>query len=67
MSFKEAISNGYQMGSTSFQRGYISRKTNTNDQPVKVAGGNRRGELYILLPNYDSTKYCIRQYLRKVQ
>ena len=49
------------------QTGYISRKTKAlterDNTPVFVAGGNRKGQLYYLLPRYDTTRYCWRCYL----
>ena len=63
MTYKQAIFAGYRDADTKYQRGYISRKVEKNNQTVYTAGGNRRGEKYILLPCYHSTKYCVRQYL----
>lgn len=49
------------------QAGYVSRrggaKKERDDTPVFVAGGNRKGQLYYLLPRYDTTRYCYRCYL----
>lgn len=49
------------------QLGYVSRKTKLlkerDDTPVFVAGGNRKGQLYYLLPRYDTSRYCWRCYL----
>ena len=49
------------------QTGYISRKTRAlterDNTPVFVAGGNRKGQLYYLLPRYDTTRSCWRCYL----
>lgn len=49
------------------QKGYISRKTmaltERDNTPVFVAGGNRKGQLFYLLPRYDTTRYCWRCYL----
>lgn len=60
-----ALAAGYSDGDQTWERGYISRKSKLDDLPVKVAGGNRKGNLYVLLPAYTSTQYCIRQYLVK--
>ena len=49
----EALDQGYRMADTTYQRGYISRKVNMYAQPVKVAGGSRRGQLYIDAPLLD--------------
>ena len=62
MTYKEAKTKGYKDGRTAYQRGYVSRKINIDNQPVLESG---RGELYVLLPNWNSTQYCIRQYLTK--
>lgn len=61
----EALDAGYVRGEMKYQRGYISRRADIGEAPVHVAGGRRKGELYILLPCYHSTTYCMRQYLRK--
>lgn len=49
------------------QTGYISRKTRAlterDNTPVYVAGGNRKGQLYYLIPRYDTNRYCWRCYL----
>lgn len=62
MTYLEAKAKGYKDGRTAYQRGYVSRKTNIENQPVLKSG---RCELYVLLPNWNSTRYCIRQYLTK--
>lgn len=63
MTYLDAIKAGYKTADTKYQRGYVSRLTDTDAQPVQAAGGNRKGQLYVLLPCYCSTQYCIRQYL----
>lgn len=65
MTYAEAKEKGYVPSDSTYQRGYISRKIDTMQQPVKTAGGNRKGQLYVLLPCYTSTQYCFRQYLWK--
>lgn len=65
MTYKEALKNGYKNGDTKLHRGYLSRKINIDNQEVKVAGGSRRGQLYVELPCYISTQYTYRQYLVK--
>lgn len=62
MTYLEAKKQGYKDGRQSYQRGYVSRRVNTNDQSVLISG---RGEMYVLLPCWTSTQYCIRQYLYK--
>ena len=48
------------------QRGYVSRKFgNVDEKRVYKAGGKRKGQYYILQPNFSSTNYCWRQYLAK--
>ena len=54
---KEAIDIGYEVGDRKYSRGYISRKINTLNQPIKIAGGTRKGELYYEIPSYNSTTY----------
>lgn len=61
----EALNQGYRMADTTYQRGYISRKVNMYDQPVKVAGGSRRGQLYIEAPCSTSTQYSYRIYIAR--
>lgn len=61
----DALKNGYTLADCTFQRGYISRKADASLQPVHVAGGSRKGQLYVLLPCWQSTTYCYRQYLKK--
>lgn len=65
MTYKEAIEAGYKPADMAYQWGYVSRKVNPDEQEVQTAGGSRRGELYVLLPCWRSTRYCIRQYLTK--
>lgn len=63
MTYAAAIKAGYKAADTKYQRGYVSRLADPDVQPVQTAGGNRKGQLYVLLPCYCSTQYCIRQYL----
>lgn len=65
MTYAEAKKNGYIAADCTYFRGYISRKINADDQLVKVAGGSRKGQLYVELPCWHSTNYAIRQYLTK--
>lgn len=65
MTYKQAIEQGYKTADTKYQRGYISRKANIDDLPVMTAGGNRKNQLYVLLPCWNSSQYCVRQYLVK--
>lgn len=63
--YEEALAQGYTNSFTSLQRGYVSRKIDTDTAPVMVAGGNRKGMLYVVLPCWQSSQYSIRQYLTK--
>lgn len=65
MTYAEAIAAGYKPTEVTYQRGYVSRKTNVEEQIVMTAGGSKAGKLYVLLPNWFSTRYCFRQYLTK--
>lgn len=62
---RQAVNSGYVLADTTLQRGYVSVYQAAQDAPVYVAGGNRRGQLYVLLHNPSSTMYCYRQYLRR--
>lgn len=63
--YADAINKGYTISFYSWQRGYISRKSIDATRPVKVAGGRRRGMLYVVFPSFDSSQYCLRAYLVK--
>lgn len=65
MTYKEALQSGYTNGDLMWQRKYVSRKVNAENQPVLVAGGSRSGQLYVELPAWNSTNYSFRQYLKK--
>ena len=65
MTYQDAINQGYHVADTKYQRGYVSRKADPMKQPVHVAGGLRKGHLYVLLACVESTRYCVRQYLIK--
>ena len=60
--YRDMIAAGYHEGRTTYQRGYVSRRADINDQPVHET---RRGELYVLAPCWTSTRYCYRVYLVK--
>ena len=58
----------YEKADIKLQRGYVSRKPKDDLlREVYVASGSRKGQYYILVPNYQSTQYCYRQYLKKVK
>lgn len=63
--YEEAKTQGYSIAFLRYQRGYISRNTNIDKAPVMVAGGARKGMLYVLVPCWKSTQYCQRMYLTK--
>ena len=66
MTYKEAKEQGYKVYDTKLQAGYVTRRARSDEQiKVLTAEGNRKGELYVLMPNYKSTYYCKRCYLRK--
>ena len=63
--YKEAKAQGYSIAFLRYQRGYISRNANIDEAPVMVAGGSRRGMLYVLVPRWQSTQSCQSMYLTK--
>lgn len=65
MTYGEALEQGYTDAECSFRRGYISRKVDIYKQPVKEAGGRKKGRLYVEFPHYGSSGLYIRQYLNK--
>lgn len=67
MTVRDALNQGYVLsGEWKYERCYVSRKNyKPEDQPVLVAGGRRKGELYFLSPNWKSTTYSFRNYLIK--
>lgn len=67
MNYAEALAAGYVPADTAWTRGYISRKADAMNLPVLAAGGRRVGDLYVCMSSYKSTKYCVRQYLRKAK
>ena len=63
MTVKEMLDNGYRFSDVTFQRGYVSRKTDIEQSEVMQAGGSRKGQFYVLAHCYYSSRYCYRQYL----
>jgi len=63
MTLRDALVSGYSLGDAKWARGYVSRKVNVLDQPVKTAGGVRSGQMYVEIPSLASTRYLVRQYL----
>jgi hypothetical protein len=66
-SYFDAKKAGWIETNTSLCRGYVSRKMNTDNAPIHAAGGIRRGEYYVLLPSWQTSQFCIRQYLKPPQ
>lgn len=60
---EDAVMSGYYPGADYWQMGYVSRKVDEDDQPVLVAAGKRHGQLFVLLPAWRTTNFCVRQYL----
>lgn len=58
--YSDAIILGFTTKRISRARGYVSRKIEKCHLPVMVS---KRGELYVDVPAYDSTRYCLRIYL----
>ena len=58
------LSGRWEYAERTRERGYISRKVHEMSQPLRIAHGAREGQVYVLLPCMDSTRYCWRQYLR---
>ena len=51
--------------SVTLERGYVSRKNfDFDEQEVKIGKGRRKGEMYILVPCYYSTRFCQRMYFK---
>lgn len=63
MTYAEAKSQGWKDTYTAYARGYVSRKVDTDQQPVKMTNS---GKYYVELPAWNTSRYCIRQYIEKV-
>jgi hypothetical protein len=67
MKLFEAIDKGYIYGSTCLHSGYVSRKVDVSQLEVKYSKKGyddpKTKRPYVLLPNFNSTRYCIKQYL----
>ena len=64
--FGQMYDEGYRLGDMQYTKGYVSRKTSDIFTcPVYEARGSRKGELYILEPAYNTSRYCFRHYLYK--
>lgn len=62
--YGEALAQGWTETDSAWCRGYVSRKTNPDNATIQVGGGSRKGEYYVVLPSWRSSRYCVRQYLR---
>lgn len=62
MTYAEALAAGYKVVRVAFARGYVSRKTNMDEQPVMES---KRCGLYVDAPCWKSTTYHYRYYLDK--
>lgn len=65
MTYREALAAGYKNADRQYTQGYVSRKVDIMGLPVQVAKGTRKGELFVNIPSWDSTRYSYRQYLTK--
>ena len=65
--FEDFQNQGYVFSDIVWQRGYVSRKITTNaTRPVySVTRGKRKGQLFIVMPSYLSTRYCRRIYITR--
>ena len=62
MTYKEAKQAGWKESYTAYSRGYVSRKTDVDLQPVVRT---RRGKYYVACPAWNTTQYYLRRYLVK--
>lgn len=53
---------------TALERGYVSRKKDIKipyeEHEIYMAGGRRKGDMFIYLPCFYSNHYCHRAYLK---
>ena len=63
LNYRQALNNGWSCGDMTKTRKYVSRKIDPYNQPVKIAGGYRKGQYYVELPYWSSSRYSIRLYL----
>lgn len=60
----EMLAAGWMESDQSFERGYLSRRTKVENQPVLLAGrGTRNNMPYFLKPTWATNRFCVRQYL----
>lgn len=67
MTYKQAVEKGWKIKDETFQRKYVSKKINLENQPVLAASGRRNGQFFIEMPSWQSTRYSIRRYLTPPQ
>jgi hypothetical protein len=65
MTYGEALAQGYKRGDLQSMMGYQSRAKDCKEFPVYVGKGSRKGQLFVVLPRYDTKRYCYRQYLTR--
>lgn len=65
--YSDYLNEGWTFGDIKKQRGYVSRVlTYTGEEAVyTVTHGKRKGQIFVLYPSYESTRYCLRVYLTK--
>lgn len=65
--FSDYLESDYTFGDIKWQRGYVTRKfADVGDAPVyAVTSGKRKGQVFVLYPSNNSTRYCLRVYLKK--
>ena len=56
------LNGGKSLSWYKYQSGYISHRTNINNQPVKI--NRKSGLCYVLVPCWQSTYYCCREYFK---
>lgn len=58
----------FEIIDTTLERGYVSRKKDIEipyeDHVLCLAGGRRKGQYFIYLPCFYSSRYCHRAYLK---
>ena len=65
MTYAEAIANGYKWHHDAYFAGYVSRKVDVRNQPLKKARGMYRNKdlFYVELPCWHTSRFAIRAYL----
>ena len=60
--FRNMLHLGFEVNDAEWTQGYVSRKADPLEALAFVAGGSRKGQIFVEMPCYFSTKYCFRQY-----